>query len=84
MKQSLKTFIKRIVPESVIDKMIIFIAKIKIICKTRKAKKLFLNAPETPQWLNRNILESLQQKYSPPTEYGYNSDVLEQRGAKRV
>jgi ubiquinone/menaquinone biosynthesis C-methylase UbiE len=49
-----------------------------------KAKKIFEHAPETPTWLERDILETLQQKYHLPPVPGYDLQSLEQRGNERA
>lgn len=73
MNQRIKSIIKKIVPEFIFYKL-----------STIKAKKIFERASETPIWLGRDILESLQQKYHFPPAYGYDPQSLEQRGKERA
>lgn len=76
INQSLKSIIKKIVPKFVLYKLLTIFSMLKAI----EAKKIFERAPETPVLLGWDILESLQQKYPFPPEYGYDPQSLEQRG----
>lgn len=80
MNQRIKSIIKKIVPEFVLYKLLTIFSTLKII----KTKKIFERAPEIPIWLGWDILESLQQKYPFPPEYGYDLQSLEQRGKERA
>lgn len=80
MNQKIKLIIKKIVPKTVRYNLFSILFKPKII----GAKKTFERAPETPTWLKWDKLESLQQKYPFPPEYGYDSQTLERRGKKRA
>lgn len=75
MNQRFKSFIKA-VPKFILPKLLNILSMPKII----KSKKIFERAPERPIWLGWDILESLQQKYPFPPEYGYDPQSLERRG----
>ena len=80
MNHRIKSIIKKIVPELILCQLLSVFLKLKTII----AKKRFKRAPETPVWLEWNILESLQQKYPFPPEYCYDPLSLEQRGTERA
>ena len=74
--QRLKLIIKKIIPKFVRYKLVTTFSML----KAKKAKKIFERAPETPVFLGWDILDSLQQKYPFPPEYGYDQQSLEQHG----
>jgi len=80
MKQGLKSIIKKIVPSSVNFGLLTILSKPKAI----KAKRIFEQAPETPIWLEWDVLEELQQKHSFPPVYGYDPQSFEKRGKQRA
>ena len=80
MNQRLKSIIKNIVPKFVLYRLLTLFSSLKTI----KARRIFERAPETPAWLTWDILDSLQQKYPYPPEYGYDPQSLEQRGKERA
>ncbi len=79
IKKRIKSIIKKIFPEFILYKLFSVFLRLKTI----KAKKIFQQATEAPGWLDRNSLESLQQKYNYPGEYGYDPQSLELRGKER-
>lgn len=80
MNRRIKSIFRKIVPKPTLYKSLNIFSRLKII----KAKKIFEQAPETPVWLGRDMLELLQQKYPFCTEHGYDPQSLEQRGKERA
>ncbi len=78
MRQRFKQIANKIIPKLVPQKLLLY--KSSII----KAKKILEKAPEEPFWLERDILESLQEKYPYPQEYGYDPQSLVKRGTRRA
>jgi len=78
MRQRFKHITNRIISKLVPQKLLLY--KFSII----KAKKIFEKAPEESIWLEREILDSLQEKYPYPPEYGYDPQSLVNRGTKRA
>jgi ubiquinone/menaquinone biosynthesis C-methylase UbiE len=72
--------IKKIVPVSILYKLLNILLKPKI----NKAKRAFKQALSTPVYLDQNKLKSLQQKYSYTSNYGYEPQTLEKRGKERA
>ncbi|HSM55480.1 MAG TPA: class I SAM-dependent methyltransferase [Candidatus Sulfomarinibacteraceae bacterium] len=53
--------------------------------RARKALRVFRQAPETPAYLDRKMLERLQKEYPPVKwDYLYDEDSLAQRGRERA
>lgn len=80
MDRRLKSIIKKTVPKFVLYKAWNVFSRLATI----KARKSFERAPETPVWLGQDILESLQNEYPFPPDYGYDPQSLEQRGKERA
>lgn len=78
MSQRFKSIVNKIITEFIPGKLFLLTPKI------LKAKSIFEQASEEPVWLERDVLESLQQKYSSPPEYCYDPKSLEQRGKERA
>lgn len=80
LNKQIKAFLKKIMTETVVHKLWIIYTRL----KTLKAKRIFDSAQETPAWLEIDILEYLQQKYSYTPVDSYDHNSLEQRGSKRT
>ena len=50
----------------------------------RRTRRLFATAAAAPSYLDIRALETLQLKYPPPPEYGYDARTLEARGSERA
>jgi SAM-dependent methyltransferase len=54
--------------------------------RSRAARRAFETAERAPEWLDAGLLPQLQQRYrgAVSSDYGYDQDSLERRGAERV
>lgn len=80
MNRKIRHLIKRIIPLHYFNMLLTAVKK-----KSLQATKIiFANAPGTPEWLDMLELEKLQQKFSYPSEYGYDPISIEMRGRERA
>lgn len=77
IRNIIKSIIKRTFPRFVLNKVLVSFSKLTV-------QKVFEQSPETPAYLEMDMLESLQKKYPSPPEYGYDPKSLEERGRSRT
>ncbi|HEY4499793.1 MAG TPA: class I SAM-dependent methyltransferase [Candidatus Paceibacterota bacterium] len=83
--KGLKMMVKKVVPSTVIQRMHFIRKEIDVRWKTRKAKTLFQKTNGVPVWLDKDMLEKLQQKYPiKPATYRYDPESLVIRGKERA
>jgi ubiquinone/menaquinone biosynthesis C-methylase UbiE len=82
MIQFVKKIIKYVLPSSIFNKIL----EIRLKFSIKKAKRIFKQASESPAWLEKDMLDTLQQKYSSPKLDCQYYDILnmEKRGYKRA
>jgi len=76
----IKTLIKASTPKPVLCALMRAHARLACV----RARRIFKRAREMPIWLQRDVLETLQQKYSQPPNYSYDPRALERRGNERA
>ncbi|MBI5361207.1 MAG: class I SAM-dependent methyltransferase [Planctomycetes bacterium] len=77
---NIKSVLKSAIPD-------IFLAEFKPVVnglRTFSARKRFENAPKTPAWLGRDMLERLQKQYPFHLEYSWDLEHRRQRGEERA
>ena len=81
MNKALRNLARKVVPKPLLIK------GWEAYCRfrARRARRAFLEAPETPAYLGRDALERLQKDY-PPAEWSYldSKEALARRGRKRA
>ncbi|HKZ17211.1 MAG TPA: class I SAM-dependent methyltransferase [Geobacteraceae bacterium] len=83
MKQTVKSIMKPLLPSVVIRTMRDARIHLKEAEKL-KTRSIFERAADAPPFLEADMLETLQQKYPSPPEYGYDGKSLERRGSERA
>jgi len=76
----LRRLIMKYIPSGALNELMFLLTRL----KTRKITRIFEQAPENPAWLGMDTLESLQQEYPSPPDYGRDSQSREARGRNRA
>jgi SAM-dependent methyltransferase len=84
LKRKVKTVIwqifQKILPEYIFFELLAISSRLRAV----RARKAFEQASETPVWLGRDALESLQQEYPPRWTPSYDPYSLEKRGKEQA
>jgi len=75
-----RSLVKRFVPKNAVYELQTFFGLHKLL----RARKIFDASAKEPAWLGPEMLDSLQQKYPFPPNYGYDQESLGQRGKDRA
>jgi len=83
-EQLIKGIIKTVFPRVVIHKLRILLSWLHSRREILKSQRIFERAPDTPPYLQLEMLEALQQRYPFLLDYGYDQKSLEDRGIERA
>jgi len=84
MMSRIKLFLKRVLPQGVINTLRP-LSNFALIMEQPRTKRIFNAAMDTPAYLDMSALQTLQMRYpSCPDGYGYDEHSLERRGIKRA
>ncbi len=90
MKFRLKSLIKRVFPQSVVNTLrFVYNLRLLLLNLPRtlekfRTQRIFAATTDAPSYLDISALETLQMKYPSPSEYGYDPHTLEVRGIERA
>lgn len=82
MKFWIKSLIKRVLPQSIVNTLLLLLNLLRMLEKFR-TQRIFATASDVPSYLDISALETLQMKYPPSPEYGYDEHTVERRGIER-
>ena len=84
MGQLIKRIIKTAFPRVVIQKLRILLSWLSSRLQILKTRRIFERAPDTPTYLQSEMLGALQQRYPFLLDYEYDQKSLEDRGVDRA
>lgn len=84
MKFRIKSLIKRVLPQSVVNTLRFLLLHLPRTLEKLRTQRIFVAATDAPSYLDISALETLQIKYPPPPEYGYDAHTIEHRGIERA
>ncbi len=82
MRFRIRSFIKRIIPASVV-RILQLLLNILRTPERLRTRSIFAAASESPSYLDLDALKKLQERYPPLPEYGYDAETVEIRGRER-
>lgn len=79
-----KSVIRKLLAQSTIERLRFLLQTLPRLPERAQARRLFLSAPDSPEYLGYEMLETLQNTYPPIIEYGYTKEAVESRGIERA
>lgn len=84
MEFRLRPLAKKVLPQAVVDALRSQALNLPHAAERIRAQRAFSAATNAPPYLGVDVLETLQNKYSPPPEYGWDERAVEVRGMQRA
>ena len=78
--EKIRFIIQSVVPRPLRVKIWNFLSKV----RTKRARAIFEKSPQSPSWLQSDVLGELQQKYQSRPSTGYDPDSLRKKGIERA
>jgi SAM-dependent methyltransferase len=80
----LKKFVKKVVPQPLLSKALDIAAPALLRIHADKIQRLFQASPQTPEWLDREMLEELARRYPVTGIQSYEPSDVQQRGEAKA
>lgn len=84
MQHGFRSLIKRVLPHSVVSILRTYVLHFPQSLEQHRVQRILAAAPDAPEYLDINALETLQRGYPSLPEYGYDAHALEARGLERA